>query len=294
MPHPSRTIGLIALLISPMVAMPLASLSAQDKGRAIDLRSLRAGIAHDLLNEQEDAFAPVIEHVWISNGGDQIARDPESPRARALADSLVKSIAYDPVSETLSWPIKGFSDILPAEFAPSSLWGIFGRYFIAHQFDTEIAHQFDTEFVRRLEANFVGTFAENGPVVFDPLLPPRGLTMPPRRLLDSTGYYGTRLFVYSPENCFQLAVKCYELGFYQDAIVLLTHALAQQKMAKYYYVRGTIELSLGRAEAAKVSARGYIETSRTPANNTPTLIYERVNGPSAIQFRDLAAALARL
>jgi|GEM_PF-5436297 len=255
-----------------------------DQSPVVSMPEVRATVTSLLLNPKFDEFTPLISHLWKSNGGAIIARDVNNPAAQSLATELVGRITYDVESETLAWPVYGFADPASERFTPSALATIFRPYLITNRFD-------ETS-IKLLEANFVTEFATRPPQ-YDPLVPPSGLTMPADELLRTTGYYGTRLFVYSPENCLKVAVKCYGLGLNDDAIVLLSHALGQAESAKCYYLRGTIEMLMGYALDAKVSALGSLGMTRSVALISSPYFYERINGPASIQFRELVVELSR-
>lgn len=259
--------------------------SAQDQSAPFDLVELREQIHGILLSPQPPAAMPLIDHLWKSNGGALILRSARNVDARVLAEQLVGLMDYDLQTETLYWPVYGFADPYSARFTPTNLWDTLLRpYFADPQFDANLAGA--------LGANFVEVLTQR-PVTFDPLVPPVGLTMSPEELLCTTGYFGTNLFVYSTSNCVDVAVKCYALGYFKDARVLLSHAIAQQQDARFYYFRGTIEMLTGYPEDAKMSAIGFIVTTPQPPNFGAPYVYERINGPAAIQFRDLIAEFSR-
>ena len=274
-----RAVNCCALLV--VIAIPI-TLFGQTPLPPVNLDELRADVTNRLLNEREDPGLTVIDHLWKSNGGVLVPRNANEPAARGLAAQLAASIAYDTDSETITWPVLGFGDPQSLRFPPASLWEVLRPYFAAH---------FNEADARTLESNFA---AERSTRVFkvDPLVPPAGLTMPAERLLALTGYSGTRLFVYSPPNCFNVAVKCWQIGLFDDARVLLSHALAQSLDPRFYYFRGTIEMLTGHPHDATMSALGFIATAPLPISGYVDYVYERINGPPAIQFRDLVTELS--
>lgn len=274
----------ITFALSLTAALVPAFGLSQESPSVLDLTELRNQIEYDLLHDRTGAVAPALEHIWVRNGGLYLSRNPMDGAAKVLASRLAQMIAFDPGNDTLSWPLKGFGFSF-GEVDPNVLWAPFDRYFTTHDFD---APQMDA-----FRKNFVGTFSNTPIIPYDPLIAPIGLSRPAPKLLEITGYYGNNLFVWSPANCFDLAVKCYQLGLLSDADVLLSHALAIQESAKAYYLRGVIEMLIGRPEAAKISARGYSATRGVAGRDTPSWIYERINGPAVIQFRSLVGEITR-
>lgn len=249
----------------------------------INLEKLRTDVSTELLNERQTPMVEVVDHFWKSNGGALVTREYASTAGRKLANDLVRMIEYDPETATLYWPIYGFSDPRAVRFTPAILWNLIEPALASDQVPAADLPMLKERFINELTTR---------PIRYDPLVPPQGLSMPAGCLLNVTGYFGPRLFVYSPSNCFDVALKCYQLGLYQDAIVLLSHALAQTQDAKCYYLRGVIEMWTGRAEDAKMSALGIMANRSNPATSGPNYVYERVNGPAVIQFRDLIADLS--
>lgn len=121
----------------------------------------------------------------------------------------------------------------------------------------------------------------------DPFQPPPGLVTPPEILIPSVGFYGHFPFVYSPSNCFDLAMACYHDCFYLDAIALLSHAIEQDPQPHYYYLRGMAEMQVGLAEHAIVSADGVLAALDEGRYGGLDPVRERFNGPKAVQFREL-------
>jgi hypothetical protein len=247
----------------------------------IDLPALRANVANQLLN-RADPRSPLLDHIWKSNGGALILRDPTNSAAQALAARLAGLIEYNPETATFAWPIVGFTDRTSIRFPPGVLWELFLPYLTERRVEEADLQAMASAFIAHAEAH---------PAVVDPLVPPVGLTLPAELLLRLTGYGGSRLFVYSASNCFDVAIKCYAIGRFDDARVLLSHALAQREDARYYYVRGTIEMLTGYPDDAHMSALGF-NARPEPLPFAAGYVYERINGPPAIQFRHLAAYLA--
>lgn len=250
------------------------------QGTVIDLPAVRANIVDQLLNPN-DSRAPLLDHIWKSNGGAVLPRDAANGPAQVLARRLADRIDFDSETATFTWPIVGFADPASLRFAPGAQWEVFRPCLIDQQITDAT--------INTLEANFVAN-ASARPVVVDPLTPPEGLSLPPETLLAITGYGGTRLFVYTPSNCLDVAMKCYALSRFDDARVILSHALAQRQDPRFYYFRGAIEMLTGHPQDARMSALGY--NASAVRSVVPGLFYERVNGPPAIQFRALVAALS--
>jgi hypothetical protein len=249
----------------------------------VDLKTLRSVVSREILNEESVDLLPLVDHLWKSNGGTLITRDPANPEARALADRFAQQISYDPATDTVSWSVFGFSNTGATRFPPNSLWVFMAPYFMLQQKD-------ENE-LRTLERNF-GDYAMANLTRVDPLTPPSGLTIPADRLRRICGYYGSALFNYSAADSYELAFKCYQLGLLDDAMVLLSHAIAQQENPKFYLLRGTIEMASGRPDDAEISARGFVATMpRTAMGGTYAI--ERINGPANVQFRHLVAELVR-
>lgn len=259
-------------------------LVAQESPPALELTELRNQIEYDLLHDRTGAMAPALEHIWVRNGGLNLSRNPHDGAAKVLASRLAQMIAFDADSGTITWPVQGFGYSF-GEIDPAIAWLPFDRYLTVHEFDAPQMDEF--------KKNFVATYSHAPIIPYDPLIPPAGLSKPASKLLEATGFYGNNLFVWSPENSFDLAVKCHQVGMLSDAVVLLSHSLAVQESARAYYLRGVMEMILGRPEAAKISGRGYLAMRGTPGRDTPSWIYERVNGPAVIQFRSLVAEIPR-
>jgi hypothetical protein len=266
---------------APDVVRPEPVVIVSEPAAIVDLPALRASVVNQLL-DRSDPRAALLDHIWKSNGGARIPRDAANRDAQALAWQLAGRIDFNADTGTLSWPVVGFTDRASIRFAPGVVWDLFLPYLTERELE-------EAE-LRALQSAFIAN-AETHPVGVDPLVPPVGLTLPADVLLAITGYGGSRLFVYSPANCFDVAVKCYGIGRLEDARVLLSHALAQRQDPRYYYVRGTIEMLAGYPEDARMSALGF-NAHTAPLTVAAGYIYERVNGPPAIQFRHLAAYLA--
>lgn len=121
----------------------------------------------------------------------------------------------------------------------------------------------------------------------DPFLPPSGMTTAPYCLIEAMGFYGHHPFVYSASNCFDLASACYKYGYYEDAIALLSHAIEQEPMAHYYYLRGMSQMKAGQAYEAMASADGVWDALSAGRAGGLARVRERFNGPVAWQFRQL-------
>ena len=276
----------IAVCVAVWTAGQPGQAPPEDQPPHFDLGSLRADVSERLLHVPQGPSAAleweteaVLDHLWKSNGGALIPRSAGSDDAERLASQLAQLIEYDSATRTISWPMFGFADPASARFSPNALWSVLGVYF---QDD-----RFADEDVRQLEANFV-TSATKRPAIYDPLRSPAGLLRPAGHVLCDTGYMGSNLFVYSPDNCFDVAFKCYRLSLYDDGLVFLSHAIAQTQDPRYYFLRGTIEMLTGRSEDAKMSALGFLATSGGTSKIAPSYVYERINGPATVQFRDLA------
>lgn len=271
-----------AVILVVCVQLIGTALVGQESAK-VDLKTLRAVVSREILNEEPLDLLPLVDHLWKSNGGTLIARESANPEARALADRLAQQISYDPATDTVTWPVFGFSNTVATRFPPNSLWVFIAPYFIQQQKDQNE--------LRTLERNF-GDYATANLTRVDPLTPPAGLTMPANRLRRICGYYGSALYNYSAADSYELAFKCYQLGLFDDAMVLLSHAIAQQENSKFYLLRGTIEMASGLAESAKISARGFgVTAPRTTLGGTYAI--ERINGPANVQFRHLVAELVR-
>jgi hypothetical protein len=214
-----------------------------------------------------------------------LTRNPLDPAAQAFALQLTNQLQWDASTGTITWPVHGFAGVIPVHFTPVILWDVVAGSLLEPRYTKADVDDFRIQFLAAREAR---------PIMFDPLVAPIGLSMPAEQLLCCVGFCGSKLFVYTPGQCFEVAMKCYYHGFYNDALVFLSHAIAQQQDARYYYFRGTIEMLLGRANDAKMSAIGYLMSPPVPVMGPYRQFYERVNGPPAIQFRALAAAYTPL
>jgi hypothetical protein len=280
----------LAVCVSLLAAQP--SPPPEEKAPPFDLTSLREQVAQRLLELPSGPHSPldqpavaVIDHLWKSNGGAVIPRTYANADARRLADQLAQQIEYDAVTDTILWPMYGFADPNSLRFTPETQWTALAPYFQDDRFDRDT--------VQKLQENYIAA-ASKRPAVYDPLTAPDGFSMPPEALLGLLGYAGT-LFVYSPANCFDAAFECYTIGLYDDARVFLSHGIAQAQDARYYYLRGTIEMLTGHSADAKITALGFIAASGAPRKGAgPSYVYERINGPAAIEFRDLAAQMAAI
>lgn len=124
-------------------------------------------------------------------------------------------------------------------------------------------------------------------VASDPFLPPPGMVTPPETLICTLGFFGHHPFVYSADNCFDLASAAYKCGYYEDAIALLSHAIEQEPQARYYYLRGMAQLQAGLASDAIASADGVLDAEAAGNFGGLDRIRERFNGPLGEQFREL-------
>jgi hypothetical protein len=123
--------------------------------------------------------------------------------------------------------------------------------------------------------------------LIDPFAPPVGLYTPPEILIPRMGFYGHWPFVYSPSNCFDLAVASYKYHHYLDTIALLTHAIEQDPQPHYYYLRGLAQLHACLPHDAIASADGVLQTLNEGRFGGLNVVRERFNGPLAVQFREL-------
>lgn len=121
----------------------------------------------------------------------------------------------------------------------------------------------------------------------DPFLPPPGMVTAPECLLESLGFFGHHGFVYSAQNCFDLASACYKHCYFEDAIALMTHAIAQDPQARFYYLRGMAQMQAGFYHDAIESADGVWRAQAAGLANGLAVVRERFNGPSAVNFRQL-------
>jgi outer membrane biosynthesis protein TonB len=121
----------------------------------------------------------------------------------------------------------------------------------------------------------------------DPFLPPDGMVTAPECLIELLGFFGHHPFVYSDSNCFDLASAAYRYGFYEDAIALLSHAIAQYPQAHYYYLRGMAQMQAGLGHDAIASADGVLDAEAVGDFGGLDRVRERFNGPLGVQFRQL-------
>ncbi|HET6426277.1 MAG TPA: hypothetical protein VFG20_21475 [Planctomycetaceae bacterium] len=260
-----------------------ASAFAQAQTEVVDLPTLRQEIQHRLLTERETYLAVTLDHLWKSNGGALLVRSPSDPNSQALASRLASQLTWDEPTGSLVWPVAGFTDITMQRFTPTALWTVVAVAMPEPRYTPETVADLRGRFVTARDAR---------PVFVDPLIPPVGLSMPAEKLLCANGFCGSRVFVYSAANCFDVAMKCYYNGFHSDALVFLSHAIAQQQDSRLYYFRGTIEMLTGRPDDAKMSAVGVIALPVVSTMGPYRQFYERVNGPPAIQFRELVSELS--
>lgn len=258
------------------VVLTVSNVSAQQN--QIDLSKLREDVANGCLSNDK-TLAPIISQLWNKNGGQDLQRTSDEPNSVKLAKELAEKISYDESTQTITWAVDGFcpSD----ENAAQDLMKLLGFYF--NNVDL------DEGYYAILQKNFTVPCdtVPPPPGKFDILVPPRGLTMDATQLLQCTGFYGTKLFVYSADQCYQMAYKCYRIGLYQDSLVLLSHAISQDEQTRFYFLKGTIEMLVGDRLAAHKSAEGYIQAQARDSFGFSSGFVARVNTPSAVQFREL-------
>lgn len=269
---------LLSALVCLMGLIHSGAVLAGEGKPTVDLAKLRSSVAAVLLDRKTDDWQPALDHLWQRNGGAEIAREPQANGATDIAAQIAEKVEFDSATNQLTWKVVGVSP--NGSLTPQDMWQLLSSYFNAAAIEPET---FDL-----VKSGFLASFSKNeDPQEFDILLPPDGLSMSPEELLRVTGFLGTKSFVYSASSCYDLAIKCYLLGLYGDARILLTHAIKQQDSVRCFHLRGTIEMLLGDNEAAKASAQGILTARDTFG---AVVAKERVNGPASVQFWHLVAA----
>jgi hypothetical protein len=143
--------------------------------------------------------------------------------------------------------------------------------------------------LRAMKDNLVVQIGRPQPAVaaFDPFQPPSGLATPADQLLAMRGWCQPKCFVFSPQNCLDLAGYCYRMGLYQDAIALLEHAALQDAQASYFYLKAMAELQIGRCHHALSSVQKMAGAQAAGRSDGLGPIMQRYNGPMRVQLDEL-------
>jgi hypothetical protein len=129
-------------------------------------------------------------------------------------------------------------------------------------------------------------------MVEDPFEEPEGLCTPAAELLQALGYSGCccgdKCFPFTAEMSYEVAIKAYQHGYYQDAKALAKHALKSTSRPEYLYLEALSELALGECQDALQAAR-QVKTMR----ETSGLKYlkERLSGPRVSKLQTLLKAM---
>ncbi len=136
------------------------------------------------------------------------------------------------------------------------------------------------------------TELEQPGMVEDPFEEPEGLCTPAAELLQALGYSGCccgdKCFPFTAEMSYEVAIKAYQHGYYQDAKALAKHALKSTSRPEYIYLEALSELALGECHDALQAAR-QVKTMR----ETSALKYlkERLSGPRVSKLQTLLKAM---
>ncbi len=129
-------------------------------------------------------------------------------------------------------------------------------------------------------------------MVEDPFEEPEGLCTPSAELLQALGYSGCccgdKCFPFTAEMSYEVAIKAYQHGYYQDAKALAKHALKSTSRPEYLYLEALSELALGECQNALQAAR-QVKTMR----ETSALKYlkESLSGPRVSKLQTLLKAM---
>ena len=129
-------------------------------------------------------------------------------------------------------------------------------------------------------------------MVEDPFEEPEGMLTPSAELLQALGYSGCccgdKCFPFTAEMSYEVAIKAYQHGYFQDAKALVKHALKSTTRPEYLYLESLAELALGECHDALQAAR-RVKTMR----ETSALKYlkERLSGPRVSKLQTLLKAM---
>ena len=126
----------------------------------------------------------------------------------------------------------------------------------------------------------------------DPFQEPEGLLTPASELLQQLGYSGcccgSNCFPFTPEMSYEVAIKAYQHGLFQDAKALAQHALKSENRPEYVYLEALSELGLGECHSALEAAKKLKKMRET---GSLKYLKERLSGPRASKLQALLKAM---
>jgi hypothetical protein len=132
-----------------------------------------------------------------------------------------------------------------------------------------------------------GPAAPANPTSIDWCLPPENLTIPEGELLTMLGYSPAHCFIYSQRNCFELALSCYRIGRYADAVLIADHGLRHGHYSPLLLIRGAAQIASGDCGGAQDAARQVYAANDYVNSRTYDTALERISGPDIGRVREL-------
>ena len=133
---------------------------------------------------------------------------------------------------------------------------------------------------------------EHSGMAEDPFQEPEGLCTPVSELLQTLGYSGCccgeNCFPFTPEMCYEVAIKAYQHGLFQDAKALVQHALKSESRPEYVYLEALSEFGLGECHAALEASRRLKMMRET---GSLKYLKERLAGPRVSRLQALLKAM---
>ncbi|MGE3316990.1 MAG: hypothetical protein AB7O26_17875 [Planctomycetaceae bacterium] len=125
------------------------------------------------------------------------------------------------------------------------------------------------------------------PTAIDWCAPPANLSIPEPEFLAALGYSPNHCFVYSQRNCFELALQCYRLGKYADAVAVADHGLRHGHYSPLYLIRGASQIAAGDCAGAQDASRAIFASRDYLNSRTYDNALERISGPDVVRVREL-------
>jgi hypothetical protein len=133
--------------------------------------------------------------------------------------------------------------------------------------------------------------AENPPppnaTAIDWCVPPANLTMPEGELLNALGYYPRHCFIYSQQNCFELALACYRRCMFADAVAIANHGLRHGHHSPLLLIRSAAQIAAGDCGGAQDAAKQIFTEKDYVNSRSYNNALERISGPDVVRVREL-------
>lgn len=246
-------------------------------------QDFRKRISQYLVETPPESLTLVIKDIWEKNGGETVARTPET--GKQVADSIAAGVDIDFQSGQMSWAIKGFSNTNPndRENLANVLLNACVEEMVADNDKAQILKQ-------KFEIRVPSGNGDDDDMSNDqyPFIVPEGLSMPVDCLLALLGHNANHgldgvPFPFSVDECVWLAEECFKKRLYIDAVAIATHGIRFEKRPSLIYIRGASQLGLGQADLAAASLR---ELSSMQQTSSSKQVHElsRINDAIVVRF----------